>query len=156
MQGAHVDAFFACVCVCVCVRGRGLEPGERQRKDRRQSEGRHCGLSSSYCGIPSAYPSTSRPNKEAWNTLWLPWEETRARSALWLTMTSSRTLYHMLVLEVPKRKWNVPETRMHLLEPYLYLHFRVHNAFFCCWCCFAKLLQTSQRQNKVSPSRDIM
>lgn len=76
-------------CVHVCVYGgereREKETGGSLKSPCGVSVGRHCGVSSSACGIPSVYPSTSCPSKEAWNTLRLPWQETRARSALWLT-----------------------------------------------------------------------
>lgn len=74
-------AMHPCVCVCVWM-------GERESPCG-VSVGRHCGVSSSACGIPSVYPSTSCPSKEAWNTRRLPWQETRARSALWLTSRPS-------------------------------------------------------------------
>lgn len=69
---------------CMCVYGLERERGSH-KTPWGVSVGQHCGVSSSACGIPSVYPSASCPSKEAWNTLWLPWQETRARSALWLT-----------------------------------------------------------------------
>lgn len=85
------EGLCACSCVlsnasvCVCVNGGEKETGGSLRSPCGLSVGRHCGVSSSACGIPSVYPSASCPSKEAWNTLRLPWQETRARSALWLT-----------------------------------------------------------------------
>lgn len=66
----------------VCVRE---SKRTQSAESLRESVGRYCGVSSSECGIPSVYSTASCPSKEAWNALWLPWQETRARSALWLT-----------------------------------------------------------------------
>lgn len=122
-------AMHPCVCICVWIRAREKEGSHKSPCG--VSVGRYCGVSSSACGIPSVYSSTSCPSKEAWNSLWVPWQETRTRSALWFTSwPSAKPSSHSTVVEMPREDFKCCENTNTRADSVFIRPFQITVCFF--------------------------